>query len=289
MLSMTGFGSSKSSNEKYQVYVEIKGVNNRYLDFVMNMPSFLNPLENDIKDRLKTKISRGRVDVNIKFLLLEEYRNLYIDKNLVKQYSKLYSEVIKFANIENKISLTDIIKNERVIIEDDNINIEDFRQILFDTLDSALDEFIDFRAKEGKNTFLDIKKHIDFIEDNVKFISTFENKIEKKFNEQLSSKLEENLASSEFTKERILSETAIMLVKYSMNEEISRLHSHIEAFKTILNEDKPIGKKLDFLSQEINREINTCASKSLFSEINFAVVEMKDSLENIREQLRNIE
>ena len=289
MISMTGYGYQEIETEEINCSVEIKSYNNRYLDFNLAVPPFLSPLEPRIKKLLSKEISRGRIEISIRIKELEENIAVHIDEQALAAYIQTLHRCLSVANIEGPVTLDHILKLDGVLKTVKNRNIEAMWTRIEPVFSDALSQFIESRIKEGKATRADIVAHLNILTDGEKYIRSFADEIEKRLTEDIKAKFEQVTGISANDEQRIFSEIAVLLVKYSINEELQRLESHLKAFTQILTENGPIGKKLDFLCQEINREINTIGSKSMIVEVNQKVVLLKDALENIREQLRNVE
>ena len=288
MISMTGYGYKEIESDDMNCSVEIKSYNNRYLDFSFNLPPFLGSVEQEIKALLSEKIKRGRIEISIRLRELNEDISIHVDDAVLKSYSDILARCSEVSGIESPVTLDTLIKMDGVLKTVKNRDIEKIWDIIRPVLNDAAAAFYESRAKEGQTTELDINRQLGVLENSYNKISTFADKIESKLKEDVTARFNQVL-SGEVDEQRVLTEIASLLVKYSINEELSRLSGHIEAFKSILKKDAPVGKKLDFLCQEINREVNTIGSKSMILEVNQCVVDMKDALENIREQLRNVE
>ncbi|MGL1892639.1 MAG: YicC family protein [Spirochaetaceae bacterium] len=285
---MTGYGTSEFSNEKTRITVDLKAYNNKYLDISLNMPSWLGQVEGRIRDIVKQMgIFRGRVELNIRIKELVEDVKIIIDQTLVKEVVSGLEGVMKQANITDQIKLTDIMSFDGVVKTEKTRNIDEIWHLLKPEIISVLEQFKIEKDKEGIVLKDDIFSSLDIISKNVEQLKTFVPKIESKIKQNFKERFEEVLGQ-DIDENRILSELGVLLVKYDINEELVRLNSHIINFKESSLEI-PCGKKLDFICQEMNREINTIGSKSPIIEISQLVVNMKNSLEQIREQARNVE
>lgn len=288
MRSMTGFGTSEYIDEKLRVSVDLKAYNNKYLDISINMPNWLSSIEGKIRDLVKSMgILRGRVDLNIRVKELQESVKVIIDNSIVNEVVNGLNGVINIAGLESNISLSDIMSFEGVLKTEKERDIEFLWNKIEPELKSVLIQFIKDKEEEGLNLSDDIFSSLDIISNEVDKIETYIPKIESKIKNNFAEKFKEVLGN-EIDENRVLTELAVLLVKYDINEEIVRLRSHIDNFKSS-SKIIPCGKKLDFICQEMNREINTIGSKSPIIEISEMVVEMKNSLEQVREQARNVE
>ena len=288
MKSMTSYGWVDTQNESLQMSIELKSYNNRYLDININLPHFLSPLEPELRIYLKDKIVRGRVELYVRVKELEEDLDVIMDKGVVTAYKEGLLQIAEAAGLEDKPRLSHFLHLEGVIKVVKNRDIEKYRNLLFQNLDKVWIQYDDLRTKEGSATWEDIMSNIDIIWKAQKIIQNKEkgledlikNNIKERFQQLLDDNIDEN---------RILTETALLLMKYGIGEELSRLSSHLEQFCNTLHRNQPVAKKLDFICQEMNREINTIGSKSNILEISQAVIEAKEAVEKIREQLRNVE
>jgi len=288
MVSMTGYGYSEVQDDDASFSIELKSYNNRYLDIFINLPPFLSPLEPVIRDTIGKYVSRGRIELYLKYHTLQDSLELLLDEGAVDEYLALLNRLRDRAKIVEPITLLNLQQVEGLIKSHKKIDLEKVERQILPILKKTLESFVKSRKKEGVATSKDILKNIKKIESSLLLIENRADEIEEKIKSSIIARFNEMLGDN-IDIQRVYSETAVLLVKYSINEEIERLKSHLDSFKEIATLDNPIGKKLDFLSQEMNREINTIGSKNMIKEISQAVVESKDSLEQIREQLRNIE
>jgi len=288
MKSMTGYGNSEYQNELFRVSVEIKSYNNRYLDIHVNAPSYLSVFEQKIKNLIKTEVTRGHVDVNIRIKQLESNLDIVVDKQVVAKLQTAYKTIAEIAGLDENPALSHFLSNEDAIQLVKNIDAEIYHQTVIDQIKTAMDTYCQTREQEGQTTYEDIIRNINTFEQAYTVVCGQADELEKTLHDNLTERFQKLLGEG-YDEGRILQEVAVMLNKYTVNEEIQRIRSHLNQFKVVMDQDAAVGKKLDFICQELNREINTTASKSIIAEINQAVVLMKDSLENIREQLRNIE
>lgn len=287
MVSMTGYGYAEMLNENFFLSVEVKGCNSRFLDINHTMPSLFSSYEQAIDERLKKAALRGHIDVTVHLRQLKSDVELTVDEGAVRQYRQAYEHISRVASLERGAELSDYLAAEGVLITLRTSDAEQFAQPLFALLDQALTDFSASKRREGEATKNDLKRLGDQVQEQIIIIEGYAQTLEQKVKETLLAKFEELLAA--YDENRFYQEVAILLAKYSVNEEIMRLKAHLEAFRSFLECEEPVGKRIDFLSQEMNREINTIGSKSIIVQINQQVVALKDSLENIREQARNVE
>lgn len=289
MLSMTGYGFAERLTELYQMSVEVKSYNNRFLEINHNMPNTLSRFEQEIDARIKEVASRGHIELGVRLRMLGSDISLHVDQIAIQRYREAFEKIKAIACIEEDERLHDYLEAEGVLIPIRENDPAIFAEPLFELLAQALGQFRHAKEHEGEATKVDLARLIDRLESGLSGVEMFAQTLEERLKENLLSKFDEMLGSKGYDDNRFLQEVAILLSKYSVNEEIVRLKTHIGSFRNLLFERDPVGKRLDFLAQEMNREINTIGSKSILVEINQHVVGMKDSLENIREQVRNIE
>lgn len=289
MKSMTGYGFSESVGEQFQLAVELKSYNNRYLDINHNIPYMLAPYEMEIDKKISDFASRGHVEVNIRVKNLASDVQLYVDEQAVKNYSEAFASIAALSGKALKPQLSDYLGSEGVLVSLKGNDSERYRQVLFETLQAALVQFSESKIREGSSTQRDLVRLGTVVSEGLDIIKSHANELEQMVKDTLRSRFTEMLGDQNYDENRILQEVAVMLVKYSVHEEIKRLGVHLKEYFSLLERSEPVGKRLDFLCQEMNREINTIGSKSQMVELNIQVVKMKDGLENIREQIRNIE
>ncbi len=289
MKSMTGYGYASQSNEKFQLEVEIKGYNNRYLEIQHNMSYLLSPFEALVDEKVAKVATRGKVDVSARLKVLENNAEVNVDLEAVKKYVGAFREIEKAAEYPVALSASDFLSLDGVVTSTSERNSEQYRPALEECLDAALKQFEEAKLREGESTRKDLERlGLAFQECNNRIAERIEG-LEDYFKNLLISKYNELMGSDKIDQDRMLQEVGSLLVKYSINEEQNRLKTHIKEYFRLLNSGEPVGKRLDFLCQEMNREVNTTASKSQIAEINLETVAMKDHIENIREQIRNIE
>ena len=289
--SMTGFGRSKYENEEREYTVEIKSVNNRYSDISIKMPRNLSSLEEKIKKQITTAISRGKIDVFITFINnSEKGKDIKINTELAKMYIKELKQWAKEGEIIDNINVTEVIRLPEVL----NISLEnDDEELILSELTvctkNAIDSFIAMRETEGLKIKEDLQNRINIISKKIDKINSISTGLVEEYVVKLEKRINDILKTSVVDETRLAQEIVIYSDKCSIEEEITRLRSHILQFTNLLETSGPIGKKLDFLVQEMNRETNTIGSKAKSLEITNLVVDLKTEIENIREQIQNIE
>ncbi len=293
MHSMTGYGRGECTLYNRKFVVEIKAVNHRYNDVTVKMPRIMLPYEDKLKKLIGSKVFRGKIDVYVTFeTFSKDDVSISINEGIVESYIAVLNEMKEKYNIKDSISLDlvakfpDAVSVEKGLVSE---NAEDeIDQCLTKAAEEALDSFVAMREREGealKSSILEklgiIKKYVDAINERAPLVAEdYKARLTEKLNELEEIKADES---------RILTEVLIFSDKACIDEEITRMYSHIEQMRTIIEEKVPVGRKLDFLVQEMNREVNTMGSKSNDLKITSAVVDTKSELEKIREQIQNIE
>ena len=288
MKSMTGYGHSIYKSSDYILEVEIKSYNNRYLDISHTINPLLSSYETYVDDEIKKTVSRGHLDVSLKLKTLSMPSELVLDENLLTQYKNSIERISTLTGAALPdagfyTTLEGVISNTRTVDQDY------YKEGVESATREALAMLDENKKREGEGTKKDLEKLGAKFKASLEIILSKKDEMEEYFRKILLEKYEELLGEKGKDDPRFLSEVAALLVKYSINEECSRLKVHLSEYDKLLESDESVGKKLDFLCQEMNREINTTASKSQMVEINLEVVKMKDALEDIREQARNIE
>lgn len=291
MKSMTGFGRSKLEENSREYIVEIKSVNHKYSDISIKMPRNIMCFEEKIKKIISSNISRGKVDVFITFNnYSNEGKNVIINKELAKNYINQLIELADETGLDKNIQLTEITKMPDVLqlkIEDDESDV--IWQELEKCVNQAVRNFVQMREIEGERIKQDLSTRICSIEKLVNGIFSHTTGLLEEYVVKLKERVKEVLQTDIVDETRLAQEIVIYSDKCSIEEELTRLHSHIGQVKDLLETQGPVGKKLDFLIQEMNRETNTIASKSVKLEITNLTIEIKTGLEDIREQVQNIE
>ena len=288
--SMTGFGRGKYENDGRIYTVEIKSVNHKYSDINVRLPRFLNSVEDKIRKRFSEYISRGQIDV---FVSYENYSdkgtNIRINKELAKDYIKELKSLAEETNLKFDVNVIDISKFPEILILEDEDNEELISNELLIAVDMAISKFVEMREIEGKRLIDDIEKRIYLIQNKVEEITKFSSTLVQDYITKLEQRVNELLEPGVVDENRLMQEIVIFSDKSSIEEELTRLKSHISQFLELIKQSSPIGKKIDFLIQEINRETNTIGSKANCLDITNRVIEIKTEVENIREQIQNIE
>ncbi len=296
--SMTGFGRGEYEDENFSVTVEMKTVNHRYNEVAIRLPRFLNPLEDKIRKTILKTVNRGRIDVFINAdYTSSENCTLKVDKNLAAAYHKALQEVgsaigCQDLGINTGAEIMYLARCQDVInVKEGFFDVETVWPKVEQAVKQALANLVAMRETEGGNIYGDFIYRADLIAEKLTHIEARSPKVVEEYQAKLSERLNNLLADHNITvePERLLQEVAIFADRTSITEEIVRLKSHIKQFKTIIESDQPVGRKLDFLIQEFNREANTIASKANDYTLAQIVVEIKAEIEKIREQIQNIE
>lgn len=288
MTSMTGYGSGEFSCADYVITVEVKSYNNRYLDISHSISPLLSSYEEYIDNEIKKVCVRGHVDLSVKLVTLKSRASLSLDRTLVEEYKVLFDELKELTGVK-EATLANYLAQEGVVTASYSSDQSIYKEGLSVALSSAFKMLREAKEREGEGTKKDLIKLGEKFSSSLSVALSQRALMEEYFKSVLLEKYEELLGTKGKDDPRFLSEVAALLVKYSINEECSRLKVHLDRYNELLSLNEPVGKEIDFLCQEMNREINTMASKSQMVEINLAVVKMKDALEDIREQVRNIE
>lgn len=288
--SMTGYGKANLEKSEREYKIEIKSVNHRYLDISIKIPRVLSYLEEEVKKEISSKVKRGKIDVFINFENNStEGKEIKINTEIAKIYINELKRLAKEENILANIEVTEISKFPDVLKIENNQENEDIKDELLETVKEATEKLIQMRAVEGRKIAEDLLKRIQVIKEKIKEISALSTGLIEEYVVKLESRIKEILKSQEIDEARLAQEVVIYADKCSVEEEVTRLNSHISQFEKLLNSEEAIGKKLDFIIQEMNRETNTIGSKANNLEITNSVVDIKTELENIREQIQNIE
>jgi uncharacterized protein (TIGR00255 family) len=284
---MTGYAYREKLSD-ITVSVEIKGFNNRYLDIYVNLPPWLSMLETKIRSIISSACSRGKIEVHIRLREHNMPVSISVNKNAARAYYDAINVLANELSINERPNLVTLLKMDGVLEIEKNRDEERYWNEIEPLLQETVNAFCLEREREGKSTEDDIFINLEKIESSVEIVKSYIPIIESNIKENIRSRFNE-LLGNQVDENRVLAETASLLLKYTISEEISRLNSHLGEFRAETDKNPSPGKKLDFLCQEINREINTIGSKSAIIEVSGEVVKMKESLENIREQLRNVE
>lgn len=290
--SMTGFGHGEVSNDKNQkVTVEMKSVNHRYCDISLKLPKKLAMFEANIRNIIKEYASRGKIDIYVSYEDLSETAvSLHYNQAMAEEYMQVFKKMQEDFNIETKITAEALAKYPEVVtIEEVQQDEEVWWELLEAALRQAAEKFVETRTIEGANLKRDLLGKLDQMAADVAFIEERSPQIIAEYRSKLEEKVKEFLEDSTIEENRIAAEVTLYADKIAVDEEIVRLQSHISSMTDVLESDESIGRKLDFMAQEMNREANTILSKSSDVDLADHAIELKTNVEKVREQIQNIE
>ena len=288
--SMTGYGKSSTSINSREYQVEIKSVNHKYIDTNIRLPRNLNYLEGDIRKLITSRLKRGKIDITITFENFSKDGNeIIINTELAKMYIDSLKKLANEEQLSSNIEVTELTKFPDVLVVKNTIDEEQIKSEILTVIEDALNQLIIMRKNEGNKISEDILVKISQIERKNEEILSLSTGLIDEYVVKLESRIKEILKTEEVDKSRLMQEVVIYADKCSVEEEATRLRSHISQLRNLINTDEPTGKKMDFLIQEMNRETNTIGSKANNLEITNKVVDIKTTLEDIREQVQNIE
>lgn len=289
--SMTGFGRGQVTYENLEVTVEVKSVNHRYFEFSAKVPRSYNFLEEKLKSFCGAKISRGKVEIYVSVDNKAGAATVVeINEDVARAFVDAYKTLSKKYKIKNDVTTSvlaahsDVLSLKRQVADEETVTAA-----VMEAAELALNEFIAMRETEGERLKNDILSKLDAILERVAYIELRSPETVKAYRERLEAKIKELLSGAQFDEQRIITETAIFADKVAVDEETVRLRSHIAQLKNMFELNESIGRKLDFIVQEMNRETNTIGSKAQDADILQRVVDTKSDIEKIREQLQNIE
>ena len=289
--SMTGFGRCEIAEADRKITVEMKSVNHRYLDVTIKMPKKLNFFEAAIRTELKNYMQRGKVDL---FITYEDFTESNVcvkyNKELAAEYMQYFDRMAEDFSLDNDIRVSTLARFPEILtMEEQTVDEEQLWQLLDKALKGAAENFVETRIREGENLRNDLIAKLEGMLAHVDFITERSPEIIEEYREKLTKKVEELLSDKQVDESRLLMEVTIFADKVCVDEELVRLRSHITATRDALLAGGSIGRKLDFIAQEMNREANTILSKSSDLEISNRAIELKTEIEKVREQIQNIE
>lgn len=288
--SMTGFGRGEYLDDEKKIIIEIKSVNHRYCDINVKLPRTISRFEPEIRKRLKLYAERGKIDVFITYQNLKTSETVKYNKEIAGEYMNYLKQIGEDFGLEEDIKPTVLARFPDVFSLEENYNAEDEEYAdIQKVLDEAGKMFLESRQKEGENLAKDLLDKMDEIETLVNRIESMAPQIIEEYREKLTAKVQDILENRDIEEARIVQEVVIYADRVAVDEELVRLHSHIQAVRDILSEDKTVGRKLDFIVQEMNREANTTLSKSDTKEVTDIGIDLKTLIEKVREQVQNLE
>lgn len=289
--SMTGYGRHQQAVESMNITVEIKSVNHRYFDFSSRTPRIYGFLDEKLKSYVQSRVSRGKIECYVQVDNLEDDSVVVeINHSLAKGYVKAFEELSSVYGIDNNLNSGILARfNDVLLIRKEEADEEKIWNAVKTVAEIAVDKFISMRGVEGEKLRDDICSRADVILEKVAFVESRSPETVKEYTQKLLARMQDVLGSVNIDETRILTEAAVYADKVAVAEETVRLRSHIEQLKSFFESDEPIGRKMDFLVQEINREANTIGSKACDVDIARCVLDIKSEVEKIREQVQNIE
>lgn len=292
IISMTGFGRGEASSNGMAVTAELKSVNSRYLDVSLRLPSVIQDQELTVKEQIQERISRGKINLSIRVDKTETGEpEITINPKLVEGYMQMLNKLRETAGIEQAVTLKDLMQFNELFVarEEDQEQIQTIAELSKEATRYALNQLIAMRTQEGKQLETDLLNRVEHIQEMIAKVQELTNNRAEKARAELQERIKNLVNDETLDKDRLEMEVAILVDKMDITEELVRLQSHLKFFKEAVDNDDAVGRRLNFLSQEINREINTIGSKANNSEISRYVVQAKESLEQIREQVQNVE
>ena len=289
--SMTGFGQGEATSERYAVRVELRSVNHRYLDLFLRVPKQYSQLEEVLRRAIGERIARGRVEVAV---TVEEFaqkeRNVQLNAPLLLGYLRALGAIQEVLGSDEEVTLSQVLTLPGILeVEEPECDWEELQGVLLEAAGQALTDLEQMRAAEGARLCRDLEEKITRIAELQRQVAEIAPQVVVDYRERLRERLRELLQGTTLTEERFLAEVALFADRCSIDEELVRLASHTQQLKDLLHSTEPVGRKLDFLIQEMNREVNTIGAKGSSAHIAGLVVELKSELEKVREQVQNIE
>lgn len=291
MHSMTGYGRGYAEGKQMAVELDIKSVNNRYLDIQARLPQSILYTESVIKNRIKEEVQRGRVDLFVRTTTLESGPDaISIDMGLAKSVYEKLEALREALGFKDPVTMETVILQDGVIVKGKNTyDEEEIKNLCLEALNQALEAFISMRSYEGQKLAEDMEAQLEKMRTELEVVKIQAPQLVKAYENRLRLRMLEILEDTEIAEDRILTEVAIYAEKSDINEEIVRLSAHIDHFQEAMQARGPLGKQLDFLCQEMNREVNTMSSKSNDSLLTESTLRLKYCVEQIREQVQNVE
>jgi uncharacterized protein (TIGR00255 family) len=287
---MTGYGKSLVKEGEISVEVEVKSLNNRYLDLSLRIPKFLAAKEFEIREKIKNRIKRGKIFLSIivrKGEIEEKFNE--VDPSSVKFATKILKDIRKAAGLNNKITLSDLLIFQNMFFKEDDDQAGTEMPLVEKAIDLAIDDMNKMRIAEGKELEKDIRKRIQLIEKIITAIEKVKQESLQVYFDRFKEKAKQLVADLIDNEQRLMTELAILSERYDVTEECVRLRSHMKLFLATLDSSDDAGRRLNFILQEMNREANTINSKSVASDISHSGIYIKEEIEKIREQIQNIE
>ncbi len=290
--SMTAYGNSEHTSNKTSFAIEIKSVNNRYRDIFLRIPKSLQPIEDEIRGEIASKVRRGRLDVSVQMERagIEDEYELELNLPLIKGLMRAFKQLHEDFGVDSKVKADDLCQMKDVLMfRPEAIDLDEIRSPLMKALDLALESHNRMRLQEGKAIENDFIKRLDLLTEHLKHIEERAPLVVKEYAKKLKEKVDRLCKDVETDQDRIAQEIAIFADKCDITEETVRFTSHLQQFRKYMSADEAVGRRLDFLLQEIHREANTMSAKATDTTITAIAVEIKGELEKLREQVQNVE
>jgi len=286
--SMTGFSVREYQSEAVTFMLELKGYNNRYLDIQLNLPPYLGAVEQELRGLVGEYVARGRVELTLRVREIASDLDVRVDGAAAQRYAAALRSLADAAGVLPEFGLAELLQFEGLYQVERSRDPEHYLELVRPVLIEALSEFDEARRREGQAMVDDLQRQLGRLERAVDSIEEQTPQLQSEIRSNVLSRFRELLGDA-LDESRAYSEVAALLVRYSINEELTRLRAHLESFNGTLESGGVLGKKLDFICQELNREVNTIASKSYLTEVSRRTIEIKDAIENLRELARNLE
>ncbi|NVM25128.1 MAG: YicC family protein [Desulfobacterales bacterium] len=289
--SMTGYGRAESSKETLEFSVEVRSGNNRYRDIILRLPQGLQPSEDRIRSIVSSRIKRGRIEVSIQ-MKDNENKGLKLELNrpLVKAYTSIFNELNEELGCKQPIDLSFFSQlKDAIIVKQESVDLERIWPDLKDVIEEALLSLETMRVDEGKALERDFSLRLNRIKGRIEEIRNRAKITVEEYRDKLRQRIKKLIEAADIVEDRLMQEVAFIADRSDITEELIRVESHLDQFRGYMNQDDVIGRRLDFLVQEINREVNTMAAKAADSFVSQLVVEIKAELERLREQIQNVE
>ena len=288
MKSMTGYGYEERCVDTCRVAVEIKSYNNRYLDISVGLPPALSRLEPRVREFMSSRVARGRVEISIDLEELESELHVSLDKTAAVAFVDAGRQLAEALGVSYELDMARLLSIDGLVKTERNLDADFYWDPCREALSRSFDQFDRARAVEGASTEHEIQHNVASIRAEIDSIEARSPQLEQQLRADLTSKVGDFLGS-DLDDDRVVSALALLLVKHDVSEEIARIRSHVDSFRDILLDSQAMGKRLEFVCQEMLREINTIGSKCGKYDIDVSVIQVKDAIEKIREQLRNVE
>ncbi len=288
---MTGFGAGESVDSHWQVSAEISGVNRKQLDVAFGMPQTISAMESDIRKSIAAHVSRGRIHVRISIKSLADRASvLTVDTDLAQQYLDGARQIAEQTGLECNVTVADMMRSPGLFqLEDVELDLKDVQSTVEAAVEQALQRLVTMQSEEGQHLRDDLEKRLSTIEAEIAKVSANSRDVVDRYRESLHSRLSDCGLEIDLDDDRVLREIALYAEKSDISEEITRIASHVAQFRKYFASDEPIGRSLDFLCQELNRELNTIGSKCNHAVIAQSIVDSKTELEKVREQVQNVQ